>query len=373
MSCTLERLASTTAGFGPFPTGKSERWRFSQIGKWLERPFSQASSWHDTAPEASCDIVVDDGIVVQQRLPEGVRAVPVSGDDAAGHPDNLFARLNAAHGVALGIDVSAGFAGVLQILYRYGAGIRHSRLNVRIDNKARCTLVERFVGAGEGFVTHHTALTLEPSCHLQHMQIQDLDPTAAMVGETLSGVAKGAEAEYFYLARGAAFHQHFYAVSLAEEATGRMRALLLGRDNQRQVLCTDFDHRKPRSSSDQLSRQILRGGSVAVFDGKARIDRGASGSEALQGTHTLLLSDEAQVHAKPHLEIYTDDLKASHGATVGQLDEGAMLYLQSRGIPEAVAREMLIEAFASDLFETIGDEALRAQMQAYARSDDAES
>ena len=251
------------------------------------------------------------------------------------------------------------FEGILHILYRYGSGLHHSRISIAFDERVEGSVVERFVGGNGSFITHQSNIWLADGSRLDHALIQDLDGSAAMVGESSLDVQKSARMSQFCLLKGAAFHQHFYHGTLKYESDITVNALLLGHEKQRKVLCTDLIHEERGSKSLQRSKQILYGDSVAVVDGKALIERVAQGSRAIQGAHTLLLSDRAQVHAKPHLEIYTDDLQASHGATVGKLDEDVMTYLQSRGIPEATAKRMMIDAFAADVLESIEDDTLR--------------
>lgn len=363
MSYTIERLAEQTRDFEGFPTFKSERWRFSGLSKWLGHPF--ANEARERIPvdfETPYSLVVENGELVSQNIPDGI-SIGFECYEGFKHPENPFNMLNAAYAPILCIHIGRSFEGALQIVYQYGSGLRHSRVGIHLDAGAEGNVIERFVGGKESFITHHTAWLLQHGSRLQHTYIQSLEPGAAMVSEASMELETGAYASQSLLAMGSSFSQHFAAVELGRDSEARLHALLLAGERQRQVLCTDFNHRAAQSRSYQLSKQILDGGSVGVFDGKARIDRNATGSEAIQGAHSLLLSADAQVHAKPHLEIYTDDLKASHGATVGQLDEAAMAYLQSRGIPETTARGMMIDAFASEVFEAVEDEDLRDHLK----------
>lgn len=116
---------------------------------------------------------------------------------------------------------------------------------------------------------------------------------------------------------------------------------------------TRVDHAKPNSFSDEKYKGILKDQSVAVFNGKIMVHLDAQKTNAYQRNQNILLSDEATVNTKPQLEIFADDVKCTHGATVGQLDEEPMFYLRSRGIPEAAARKMLLQAFADDIAEKI--------------------
>jgi Fe-S cluster assembly protein SufD len=116
---------------------------------------------------------------------------------------------------------------------------------------------------------------------------------------------------------------------------------------------TRVDHAQPNCNSNELYKGILMDKSVAVFNGKIMVHLDAQKTNAYQRNQNILLSDEATVNTKPQLEIFADDVKCTHGATIGQLDEEPMFYLRSRGIPEDVARKMLLNAFADDIAEKI--------------------
>jgi Fe-S cluster assembly protein SufD len=363
MSYTLETLASQTKAFPGFPTSKTERWRFSHLKQWLEVPFANASKQRrDVDFRSPYEIVIEEGALMAQSLPEGV-TISYECSQGSKHLENPFNVFNSAYAPSVCIHIALSFEAPLHIVYQYGSGLHHSRVSIALDAGAEGAVIERFVGGGSSFITHHSHIYLDAGSKLVHTLIQDLDSSAAMVGESALTLEESSALSQFCLLKGAAFHQHFYHTVLKHQSAVAMNALLLGRNKQRLVLCTDLNHRERESKSFQRSRQILYDESVAVFDGKALIEHDAQGSEAIQGAHTLLLSDTAQIHAKPHLEIYTDDLQASHGATVGQLDEEAMAYLQSRGIPEERAKRMMIDAFAADTLESIEDDGLRKHIE----------
>jgi Fe-S cluster assembly protein SufD len=122
---------------------------------------------------------------------------------------------------------------------------------------------------------------------------------------------------------------------------------------------TTIDHAKPHCPSHEVYKGILAGRARAVFNGKILVRQDAQKTDAKQTNRALLLSDEAQVNTKPQLEIFADDVKCTHGAAIGQLDEDAMFYLRARGIDDWSARVMLIHAFAGDLLDRISAESVR--------------
>lgn len=127
---------------------------------------------------------------------------------------------------------------------------------------------------------------------------------------------------------------------------------------------TFIDHAKPRCSSNELYKGILDGKARGVFNGKIMVRPEAQKTNAFQSNKTLLLTNEASINAKPQLEIFADDVKCTHGATIGQLDDEALFYLRARGIGEKVAAAMLRYAFVADVFENIKVEAVREKLDA---------
>jgi Fe-S cluster assembly protein SufD len=130
---------------------------------------------------------------------------------------------------------------------------------------------------------------------------------------------------------------------------------------------TTIDHAQPRCSSRELYKGVLGGRATAVFNGKVFVRPDAQQSDARQMNKNLLLSENAVINTKPQLEIFADDVKCTHGATIGRLDEDALFYLRSRGIDTATAREVLIYAFANELVTHVPSVAIREQLDAALR------
>ena len=127
---------------------------------------------------------------------------------------------------------------------------------------------------------------------------------------------------------------------------------------------TYLDHAAPGCASRQTYKTVLAGRSRGVFQGKILVRQAAQKTDGYQMNQALLLSPEAEMNSKPQLEIYADDVKCSHGATVGEIDHGQLFYLRSRGVPEAQARSLLIQAFLQEAVEGVTDEAARAALGA---------
>ena len=142
-----------------------------------------------------------------------------------------------------------------------------------------------------------------------------------------------------------------------------LNGLYEARGRQHVDFHTRVDHREPGGTSEQVYKGLLDGHGRGVFNGRVVVHRGAQHSDASQSNHNLLLSQDAEVDTKPQLEIFADDVKCSHGATVGQLDERAVHYVRSRGLGEDAARALLTFGFAEDVLARMGAPAVRRHVE----------
>jgi len=149
----------------------------------------------------------------------------------------------------------------------------------------------------------------------------------------------------------------------AEQCTCTLNGLYRATGNQLIDNQTRIDHARPRCTSHELYKGILDGRARGVFNGKIYVHQDAQKTDARQTNKTLLLSDEAVIDTKPQLEIYADDVKCTHGASIGQLDEEQLFYLRTRGLDRQAARQLLTYAFANDIISRIQIEPLRAQIE----------
>jgi Fe-S cluster assembly protein SufD len=158
----------------------------------------------------------------------------------------------------------------------------------------------------------------------------------------------------FSFAIGAALSRTNIYTELRGEGCGAtLNGLYLGDDHQHIDHQTRIEHVAPNCYSRELYKGILAGSSHGVFNGKVYVHPAAQKTDGKQTNNTLLLSEQAQIDTKPQLEIFADDVKCTHGATVGRLDETSLFYMKSRGINARTARELLTYAFAADVLETI--------------------
>lgn len=158
-------------------------------------------------------------------------------------------------------------------------------------------------------------------------------------------------------------HNSFTINLNGKGSDARLAGMVIGGGDQRTVNTSDVTHRGEHTSSDQLFKYVLDDQASGSFDGRIVVDRSARFTSAYQTNRNLLASTDARMHAEPQLEIYCDDVKCSHGATTGQLDADALFYMRTRGIPEAQARNMLMQAFMADVIDTVGLESLRDRLR----------
>ena len=155
----------------------------------------------------------------------------------------------------------------------------------------------------------------------------------------------------------------YYPVHLGENCETRLNGMVIGGRAEIIDNSVTLRHTQPHCSSDQLFKYALFDSAQGAFEGDVTVEEGAKFTDAHQTNRNLLASPDARMHSMPQLIIYCDEVKASHGSATGQLDEKALFYMRSRGIPEAEARMMLINAFMNDVLDSISHEALRERLR----------
>jgi Fe-S cluster assembly protein SufD len=394
-----ERRRSALARFSALglPTRREENWRFTNL-----RPLETTAY-----PPATRETAVDDATLARYRLARashrivlvngrfspalsaigalqsGVWLGPLSaalrergdlgnalfdGSDAvASQP---FAALNAAFagdGFVLAVDDGVELDHPVEIIHLGDTDAphsAHSRNAVFAGKYSRIDIVESHAGSGPYWRNLVTTVQLGEGASLRHVTLQD-DGLEA-INTALSRVALEAGARYhaFALTLGALLSRADTIVSIAGPRAhcGVSGAYLL-RGRQEATVATLIDHAAPGSETREVFKGVVDDRAHGVFQGKIRVRHEAQQTDAHQLNKNLLLSARAAVDTKPELEIFADDVKCSHGATVGDLDETAMFYLRARGITEAEARRMLIEAFAAEAIELVEDARIRAYLR----------
>ncbi len=238
----------------------------------------------------------------------------------------------------------------------------HARHLIIQEEKSNLTFVhcDHSLTHNISFANGVTEAFLAKSASLDFYKIQNKGHNSAVVGNAFFRQKGNSELKCHALTLNGGFTKNIFSTTLEEpEAKATLNGLYLVDSNQHVDNQLLVDHAAPNCLSEQLYKGILDDEATAVFSGKIMVRRDAQKTLAYQNNKNILLTDEAKANAQPQLEIYADDVKCSHGATVGQLDQEAMFYLRSRGICERSARQLLMYAFANEVVQRIAIEPLR--------------
>lgn len=216
------------------------------------------------------------------------------------------------------------------------------------------------LGEGMGMENIVNDIQLHENAHLDFSQLQLDQSPSWLIEHSFIEVGKDSEVNALNLSGGHSFSRNDLQIKLKGiNASGRMFGLFAGGKNEHIDNHTLVEHCAPNGYSEELYKGILAGTSKGVFNGKIYVHEGATKTNAFQSNRNLLLAEGALIQTKPQLEIYNDDVKCSHGATIGRLDTEALFYLRTRGLNEIQSKRLLTEAFAGEIIQKIPVESLR--------------
>jgi Fe-S cluster assembly protein SufD len=383
-----------------FPTTDEEDWKYTNVAPISRAEFMPAEGSKELESVAvepfisaearqSCLVFVD-GVFRRElssleSIPEGVAAVDLSealaGERAgllwehlgrlSGEGSDAFSALNTAFvgsGALLHVAKGAEAGAPVQLLFLSTAGAEAAtfpRVLVVAERDSRLDLIETYASTGgASYLTNAVVeVFVGEGARVTHHKVQDEGAAAFHVASTRAELSRSASYDLTTVTLGARLSRHNIEVLLESEgAECRVDGLYIVGDGQHADTHSLIDHRAPNCASRQNYKGILDGRSRAVFNGRVFVREDARGTDAEQSNKNLLLSREARVDTKPQLEIYNDDVKCSHGATVGQLDEEELFYLLSRGLHADLARNLLTYGFAEEIVEKIKFESIRAQL-----------
>jgi Fe-S cluster assembly protein SufD len=238
----------------------------------------------------------------------------------------------------------------------------HQRHRLRLGRGSEATLILNTSGDAP-FQTVFAEIDLEPGARLHLIRVNDAGPDAHRVTRVALRIARDAHADIVCIDLGGRLARHDLRVDLNEPgASVQLNGLYAPTGSGHVDNHTWVEHRAPHCNSRQSFRGIARDKARAVFNGMVRVHKDAQKTDSEQRVANLILSPGAEINAKPELEIYADDVKCAHGATFGQLDEQALFYLRTRGIPEALARTLLTCTFAHEVLQHIQPDDVRARI-----------
>ncbi|HEX7336380.1 MAG TPA: Fe-S cluster assembly protein SufD [Gemmatimonadales bacterium] len=398
----IDRFAATG-----FPTVRDEEWRFTPVGPitqgiWRQSPgLGKGITREHLAPfifghpEWTTLVFVDgayaEGLSSVGELAPGVRvgslADALRADGAAleqnlarhapitGSPFTALSTAFMRDGGFLHVPANTELARPVHLVFvstpEATGSVTHPRNLVILDRGARASVIESYVTLAPGSVYWTNAVTevvAGADTWMEHTRIQRESEQAYHVGLTHVEQQRDSHYRSFSMAMGAALARHNLHVRLnGENVETLMYGLYVTEGEQVVDNHTAIYHDQPNCRSWEVYKGILDDRSRAVFNGKVFVKPEAQKTDAKQTNRNLLLSDTAKVDTKPQLEIFADDVKCTHGATVGQLDDVALFYARSRGVPAAEAQRLLTYAFAAEVIEEVALEPVRDELERLVR------
>jgi len=359
------------------PTTRNEDWKYTDLSgivdisnRWLDNAEDETASDQIGAIVASVRDSIDaDWLVIangriQTQLIDGfdvddvcVTRLSESSDQLTFHAP--LGDLNAAllhDGVRIQVGSGAELSRPIGILVIDDAtsapGMSQIRLDIEVADNGSASVIEYHASIGDAdhYANSVSILSLGAGSHMDFVRVQERADNHKQTGRLTVRLGKDSEFNHCGFDLGGDLIRNDLVVDIVQPGScSTFNGLYLVGDQQHIDNHTRADHRVGPAESHQEYKGILTGKARAVWNGKAIVHEGADGTDAEQANHNLLLSDKAEIDAKPELEIYADDVKCSHGTTVGQLDETSLFYLRTRGLDEHEAKQVLTRAFAQSI------------------------
>ena len=379
-----------------FPNRRSEAWRYIDLRALEEKPMLPAGALDTVASaaraqladvafsEAAYRLVLVDGryapeLSVVGGLPSGVRLggtamtiaerpdlVRSSIEASPFDSERPFVALNAAFfGDGFVLDIAPGVAldRPIEIIHLASAGTGgslHTRSLVRAGAGSRASILETFAGNGDYWRNDVVELHLAAGAQFARVALVEEATEALHIGELLAVLGPGSRLTGLVLLLGGRTVRHEATIRSDGEATRcALHGAFILSGHQEANIVTTVDHAAPGGETREIFKGVAAGRAHGAFQGRIAVRPGAQKVDAHQLSRNLVLSPRAAIDTKPELEIYADDVKCSHGAAVGDLDEAALFYLRTRGIGREEARRILIEAFVREVVELVELPAVR--------------
>jgi len=380
-----------------FPGRRDENWKYTSIAPLLEKTFSLADSANDSLepdisahrmPESYYLVFIDgvwrpeysewDGLpktVLLTDCAEAVIRYPDRYQQAitACAPSNLssFYSLNGAlnrDGLFLAIPDHVELTKPIHVCYLTtgDAVMHHPRHLIHLGAHSAVSLLEEYTGVDRrcyfnNIVTH---ISVSANARLNYYKLQAESTHAFHIAHTIIDQAGDSQVRTGHIAIGSRLNRDDLQFGLQQPgASCELAGFYYPQSHQHLDFHTRIDHQSSRTRSRQYYKGIIAGEGRAVFNGKIVAHSQVKQVIAQQVNHNLLLSKSAEVDTKPELEVFADDVQCTHGATVGYLDDSALFYLRSRGIPERLAQQILMNGFAQEVFDRFPDPAIAEYVQ----------
>ena len=387
-----------------FPTTRDERWRFTSLKSLAEVSFTLPEHCDGVTPESlqqyllpgddGARLVFVNGAFVESlsripELPTGCTIGNLAGafdsdvvrehlGRAAPGGDNPFAALNTAFandGAFVRLSPDVVLERPVQLLFvstpQDQPAMSHPRNLIILERGAGAEFVESYVGLGDGpYLTNTvTEVIVADGARADCYRVQRESKSAYHIATTNSRLGRDSRFGLTVVALGAGLSRHDIWMSMqGEGGEGRLNGLYLMDEKQHVDHNTVIEHAVPHCESHEYFNGILDGHSRAVFNGKIMVRPDAQKTDSKQTNNNLLLSESARVDSQPQLEIYADDVRCTHGATLGPLDQDAIFYLQSRGLNARAAKALLTLGFGDEILKRVAGGELREQLEVLLRN-----
>lgn len=328
-----------------FPVVKSEDWKYTNVAPIAKETWATPAFRPDFSPSG-------------EKSGEMLRAF--------GSRRNGFTALNLAFAdvKVVRIDKDTSIAEPIELSFAAGkdnAIFPHVLEIAEAGSKA--TIIETYASESKSFTNTAIQVIVEDNANLTHYRVQKESPDAFHYGVTEVTIGRGSRYDSTNINLGGALSRHDIEVKFtAEGGEAWVDGLYMLNGSQHHDTHSIIDHTVPNCMSHQNYKGVLNDQSRGVFNGKVFVRENAHGTDAQQSNKNLLLSNDARVDTKPQLEIFNDDVKCSHGATVGQLEEEELFYLLTRGLPVGLARNLLTYGFAEEIINKIGIDSIKKDL-----------
>jgi Fe-S cluster assembly protein SufD len=344
-----------------FPTTHDEEWRFTNVAPIARTRFSHRQA----------EII--------RTIPASVEHLEPAGAEShlarhAGFEQNAFVALNTAFldqvqvfRVPRGVLVEQPIEITYQAPERFAGqdlpSAVHPRTLILVGEGAQCTIVETYKGSGTYFTNAVTEIVVGDRAVVDHYKVQQESVNAFHIATMQASLGRSSSFASHSISLGGALVRNDANAVLFEGTDATLNGLYLVNGTQHVDIHTIIDHTKPHGTSHEVYKGILDGKANAVFNGRIMVRKDAQKTDSKQTNKNLVLSDNADINTKPELQILADDVRCTHGATIGQLDGESLFYLQSRGIGKREARSLLTYAFAQDMVDRIKVQSLRDSLE----------
>jgi Fe-S cluster assembly protein SufD len=337
-----------------FPTTRDEEWRFTNVAPIARTTFRVAS------PNLRLEAPA---VVKRLTLTEATRRTELE------RFKNPFVALNTAflNQAAVLVPHDSVVEDPIEIVYEAPRSSEptavHPRTQILVGRNAQCTIIETYKGTGQYLTNAVTEIIACEGAIVDHYKVQLESPEAFHIATMYASLERSATFTSHSIALGGALVRNDTNATLSEGTEATLNGLYVVNGHQHIDNHTEIDHAKPHGTSHEVYKGILDGKATAVFNGRIIVRKDAQKTDSKQTNKNLVLSDDAVINTKPELQIFADDVRCTHGATIGQLDEESLFYMRSRGIGREQARSLLTYAFAQDILDRIKVPTLKEHLE----------